>query len=403
MNRNPHIRKLLAVGIIPLFVGTCIIPAISQETEKALQTSKEEWLYVGGSGSGNYSRIQDAIYNASNGDTVFVYNDSSPYYERILINKSINLIGEGRDSTVIDGNYQGNVVEIQSDHITVNGFKIINCVMENQTKYVIHISDSRNVVIKDNNISVGKNFPIYGIYGIGIVLENSSNNLIENNIIFKDGEECVTVGISIMYNSNDNNISGNEVYGYSTGIDIEDSNNIVFYANNIHHNEYGMLINGNNNDIITNKIDNNSHIGIRLFLCTNSLVYKNTITNNGFYVGSGHGIQISRCSSIRIINNNISNNKDIGIFIDYPKTPSIRNIVSKNNFINNGKSAYFYKFLLPIFITRWNENYWSDTYNNSFLLKIIYGEVHINTYSYMYIIKTINLDWHPAQEPYDIS
>ena len=31
-------------------------------------------LYVGGTGSGNYSCINDAINNTSNGDTVFVYN-----------------------------------------------------------------------------------------------------------------------------------------------------------------------------------------------------------------------------------------------------------------------------------------------------------------------------------------
>jgi hypothetical protein len=44
------IRKWLAVGIILLFVGTSIIPANAQNTEK--ETSRG-WLYVGGSGPGN--------------------------------------------------------------------------------------------------------------------------------------------------------------------------------------------------------------------------------------------------------------------------------------------------------------------------------------------------------------
>jgi hypothetical protein len=39
------IRKWLAVGIILLFVGTSIIPANAQNTEK--ETSRG-WLYVGG-------------------------------------------------------------------------------------------------------------------------------------------------------------------------------------------------------------------------------------------------------------------------------------------------------------------------------------------------------------------
>ncbi|EMR74892.1 parallel beta-helix repeat (two copies) [Thermoplasmatales archaeon SCGC AB-540-F20] len=60
-------------------------------------------LYVGGTGPNNYTKIQDAINDASDGYTVFVYNDSSPYYESIIIDKSINLVGEDRDSTHIAG------------------------------------------------------------------------------------------------------------------------------------------------------------------------------------------------------------------------------------------------------------------------------------------------------------
>ena len=36
--------------------------------------SNDNTLYVGGSGEGNYTKIQDAIDDASDGDIVFVYN-----------------------------------------------------------------------------------------------------------------------------------------------------------------------------------------------------------------------------------------------------------------------------------------------------------------------------------------
>ncbi|HIG99628.1 MAG TPA: hypothetical protein HA258_03500, partial [Thermoplasmata archaeon] len=48
------IRKWLAIGIILLFVGVTIAPTMAQDTEKSQPTSRGNWLYVGGSGPGNY-------------------------------------------------------------------------------------------------------------------------------------------------------------------------------------------------------------------------------------------------------------------------------------------------------------------------------------------------------------
>ncbi len=108
------------------FVGTCIIPTTAQNAEKTLPTSRGNWLYVGGSGPGNYTRIQDAIDNASDEDTVFVYDDSSPYYENLIINKSVNLIGENKINTVILGEQSDITIQIISDNVNVSGFNIKN-------------------------------------------------------------------------------------------------------------------------------------------------------------------------------------------------------------------------------------------------------------------------------------
>jgi aminopeptidase YwaD len=71
-----------------------------------------------------YEKIQWAIGNASDGDTIFVRADT--YYERVTISKSISLIGENRSTSIIDGNGTGTVVSIYSNFVTVRGFTIQN-------------------------------------------------------------------------------------------------------------------------------------------------------------------------------------------------------------------------------------------------------------------------------------
>jgi len=78
--KNNTLRKKILVGIIFLFIiiGLNSSTGLSIEVNSFLQISGSNTLYVGGNGEGNYSSIQDAINNASEGDIVFVFDDSSP-------------------------------------------------------------------------------------------------------------------------------------------------------------------------------------------------------------------------------------------------------------------------------------------------------------------------------------
>ena len=82
-NQVSMLSKTLVIGTIFLFTGMSITPSIAVDTVKisSIPISNGKTLYVGGSGEGNYTKIQDAIDDASDGDTVFVFNDSSPYIE----------------------------------------------------------------------------------------------------------------------------------------------------------------------------------------------------------------------------------------------------------------------------------------------------------------------------------
>jgi len=105
------IKKGLAVAVILLFIGMCVVPSTAVQELREVSTISFDGntLYVGGSGQNNYTTIQSAINNASDGDTVLVFDESSPYYEHVIVDKSIELIGENKETTTIDGNQIGDV------------------------------------------------------------------------------------------------------------------------------------------------------------------------------------------------------------------------------------------------------------------------------------------------------
>ncbi len=130
-------------------------------------------LYVGGSGEGNYSSIRDAINNAINGSTIYVY--SGKYYENISINKSITLIGQNTKDTVIYGQYD--IIDVRANRTNISDLTIkwfLKASDINRTNIGIKIVGANNCNIKNNIIIDGQ----YGIY-----LSNSYNNNIENNTI----------------------------------------------------------------------------------------------------------------------------------------------------------------------------------------------------------------------------
>jgi hypothetical protein len=57
------------------------------------------FILIGGDRHGNYSTIQEAIENASDGnlyvrDTVYLFNDSSSNHENVVVDKTIRFQGE---------------------------------------------------------------------------------------------------------------------------------------------------------------------------------------------------------------------------------------------------------------------------------------------------------------------
>ncbi|MBE3120640.1 MAG: right-handed parallel beta-helix repeat-containing protein [Thermoplasmata archaeon] len=400
MKQYPLIGKCLVVGIILLFIGTGIIPAIAQESEKPSQsTSRGNWLYVGGSGPGNYSSIQAAINATSSGDTVFVYAASSPYYENVIINKSINLIGENRNTTIIDGKKIDDPIWIKASFVTVSDFTISNGSTEN-LQAGIHIIEKKwyhpdnppcrltnihiaNCIIKNNRC---------GIWLVNTYTVNISSCRIHNNpshSIYL----CPSSHVSI----NNCEITDNgDIYpgGIVVGKDSMNgiiSQNITVSNCSLSNNIWaGIWItdSARNIEICHNNIFENTHVGI-IVSASNAKIYDNHIYDNGvggfFFDG---GVFLQDCiNNVTVNDNTIETNNQYGLYL----LRSSANSVKKNNFIHNKCNAFFSGFS---FFNHWNGNYWTDWAGIG--PKLIKGKLGEE------LIPWVNFDWRPAQEPYDI-
>ena len=84
-----------------------------------LPTASAADIYV----PGDYSSIQDAIDNANPGDTIYVaagtYHENLASWKDMEITKSLNLIGAGSGSTIVEFRQVQNGMEIRGTDLTI--------------------------------------------------------------------------------------------------------------------------------------------------------------------------------------------------------------------------------------------------------------------------------------------
>ncbi len=218
-----------------------------------------------------------------------------------------------------------------------------------------NFSMTNSRVEESNSPGVGINTTVTEFSGnvfansyIGVTLY-SDNNVIVNNTF--NSNDAYGLYIS---NSNNNTITGNNVYDNIEGItliyDFSEFNNNTITNNNISYNDYGIHLSySENNTISNNTINSNNLNGIYLVSNSNN----NTITDNNVSYNSINGIYLSS-SNNTITNNNISYNDD-GIYVG-----SSNNILT-NNTISHNNNTGIYSGGTNIILTNNNISFNNDT------------------------------------------
>jgi len=371
-------KKILTFGIMLLFLGMTISSTgFNLEKQTYITTLDGKTLYVGGSGPGNYSTIQEAIDNATDGDTVFVYNGTyGSAHHRININKSINLIGENKVNTIINGSG----IWVNVSEVLISGFTLQN--------------SSGIGTMFSNNITITSNIFRKNNYG-GIIIYYSNNNTITNNSFFNCG--LVLWGYqNLVYNNTVNGkplvyleSTSDKIIDYAGQVILIDCANVTINNLELSNIDIGIqLYESTNCYVISNVLSYNNGTGIYL---VNSTI--NTISGNNF-INNFVGLQLSLSE-----NNNISGNHFETEFLNVGLTNSKNNLFSKNNFIFNISILPKLKGIITVDSdNKWKGNYWNKSRR---LPVFIWGFKIIRLFRYR-PRPSLDFDWFPAQEPYEI-
>jgi len=349
-----------------------------------------------------FGNIQDGIDAVIENGLVNVF--SGLYSEEIVIKKTINLTGEDRTNTIINGSTElepgeypilnSTVVLIAAEYVNISGFTIQDGhagIRVGQGCDYINISGNIFMDINGRDISLGSSSysiisdnyfqeATFSLYNFRIYLGISDNNTIinntiENSLVWGNGggihlwqsqnnsiydndiDGCwYRPGIYLDSSSN-NSVTKNHIknttadYGDGiSGIHIDNSFDNIIKENILKENYNGICIEKSDNNIISeNNISESIECGIYLInygaSCDNNTIIKNNITSNaggscGIYLESNSG---GSCDNNIIIDNNVSNNGR-GIVLRSTNGASCSSNKIDNNTVSNNRDDYGIKF-----------------------------------------------------------
>jgi parallel beta-helix repeat protein len=259
------------------------------------RTSAAATLTVDDDGGADFEKIQDAINASADGDTIRVWEGT--YYENVVVNKSVSLIGNGSGNTTINASGSGDAIWIVADGVNLRGFNLTGS---------LEIECAGVKIESDYNIISGNTLfnNLFGMYFM-----NSEYNLVKYNCYVNN-----TYAGILFYWSNDSEISNNTCYGNKLSFRFYDANNNTIAFNECVDNADCSikLFHSGYNTISSNNCSNRNELyedGIYLENSNYNLISNNTCLE------SHTGIQV-RQSKFNVLENNICSSLQWGIYLD---------------------------------------------------------------------------------------
>jgi len=319
-------NRITAIILVFLFLAP--LNSVSIELPN-LTNTESTVLYVGGNGPGNYTTIQSAINNATDGDTIFVYQGI--YYEHLIVDKELKLTGEIKEETIVHGSNTGDVpcFSVRNDNVEIHNFTIMWADWEYHEPGIKIFSD--NVLVKNCNIS------------------------------YHDK------GVLLFYSSKNCTITNNEFYTVFEGIYLwqPGSNDHLIKNNHLKKCHYGIkLVSSQNNNIKNNSIDSSADTAILLEESDQNSIFDNYITNSsrGIFVLKGSNNNLiyhnNLIDNIQQAASNGKNQWDKGNIIggnywdDYTGIDEDEDGIGEPPYMINGANIDRYPFV--------KENYWNS-------------------------------------------
>jgi parallel beta-helix repeat protein len=256
----------------------------------------------------DYQEIQEAINNAMDGDTVFVGNGA--YYENVIVNKSVALIGENTNTTVVDGSSTGSVVNVTASEVNITGFTI-----QRSGDSYLDCGISVCPLSTSNNIS--RNFITKNSQGI--YLNSSSENLVSDNIVSNN-----SIGL-YLHNSSGNTVHGNIAINNVGGIYLENSGDNTLLNNNMTDNTYNFGVVWDTDSHLYNSVNVSNMVDGK------PIYYLKDVSNQVYDAQTNAGtVYLINCSNVTIKNLVLKNNL-LGLVSYNTHSSKIENVTTSNN------------------------------------------------------------------------